>query len=206
MLNKSNEDKIYIKFIIGKIIESKLNKINNYLNNKTKSLDFNYSNIKREFNKYHKGGFYPYDDTLYTRHIFLPADAVFYNNNTSNSSNNTSNNEKINTFNKLSKISLITKENYKPEIENQAIELLDQITESIDKLRNNLQKNNNGENDNGENNNGENNNDNGKNNDEINELLTKLPLILEKFNKKLCNKLAKQHPSIYEKVKDLCKN
>ena len=78
-----------MKLLINKIIESKLNKIHNHLTSNNIPLNFNYSNIKKEFKNIlnHKGGYnfnlyqqtLPYD-SLYTRQILIPVDAVFSNN------------------------------------------------------------------------------------------------------------------------------
>jgi hypothetical protein len=92
--NFNNEDrKIYMKFLIHKIIESKIIKLhNNISNNSADSREnslfheekYNYSNIKKEFRNIinHNGGnyFIPYDN-IYTRTIYFPYDTIFGNKN-----------------------------------------------------------------------------------------------------------------------------
>ena len=190
MLNKLyKNDKIYIKLIIGKIIESKLNKIHNNISTDKISLNFNYLNIKNEFKNIinHKGGnidffFNEYPQTminngLYTREIFLPYETVFTNNEISSSDI-----KKI--LVQIVKIKTILNKNYDNIKENEAINKLNYI---IDIINNDLLVNNKYD----------------KN--EINNIFIKLIKIIKNFNEIECIKLQNKYPDIYEKVSNLCK-
>jgi hypothetical protein len=140
MLNNSNKDKMYMKFLICKIIESKLNKIENKINKTQKLLNFNYSNIKKEFKKeikkYHEGGYYvddysiilPYN-SLYSREILIPDNYVFTNNNIT--TNNQEKNNILHSLNKLNNLSRIVSTIIKKDSLNNAVEEINKINKLL---------------------------------------------------------------------------
>jgi hypothetical protein len=133
MLNNLSKKNIYIKYLIGKIIESKLNKLYNNINDDKILLDFNYYNIKKEFKNIlnHKGGNLDYyfdyyspvipSDSLYTRSILLPYNTVF--------TSDKIENKKI--LLKLIKILNIINKNYNFDNDNKAINIINEIIEII---------------------------------------------------------------------------
>jgi hypothetical protein len=194
MLNNSyqhTEKKIYMKLLINKIIESKLNKIHNQLTGNNIPLNFNYSNIKNEFKNIlnHKGGYnfnlyqqtLPYD-SLYTSQILIPFDAVFSNNNF-----NEKITEKVNEIKKMLiqfiKITEVFNKNYDEHgKDNKAIEALNSAIEMINRyLREDYDEK------------------------KINEIFINLIENLTKFNYEECIKIKTINPEISKEIENLCK-
>jgi len=210
--NLYNEHKknIYMKYLIHKIIESKLTKIQNSINNNKFLLDFNYSNVKNEFKNIlnHKGGdYFGPSPSLYTYPIYLRDDTIFMNDNNDNYSNSSKSDQTKPNVNKdkdkdKDKDIIIKKENIKKmydeiikikhvftkisEKESEVINRMNNIIEDINKY---IKEDNNEE--------------------EINKLFTKFLNIIKQFNTIECKKLKKliddEHPELSEKINKLCK-
>jgi len=174
------DNKIYIKFLINKIIESKLYNLYNKLNNTKIEFKSNYKKIKNEFNNTYKqlGGQdilitsnLPYVlpfDTIYDRNFMIPNDIIFR----FDDPNKIEQQKLIQKFTTLQKI--ITKsvpEADKKKFNKEIAEINKLTNELSDDLKNNVNK------------------DNKEKYKKINDLLIEL-------NKKICNKLKSKYPDI----------
>lgn len=211
--NLYNEHKkIYMKYLIHKIIESKLTKIQNNINNNNFLLDFNYSNIKKEFKNIlnHKGGDYYFgpSPSLYTYPIYFPYDTVFTKDNDESLQNQPIQptqpgqptqptqpgqpitNEEIKKNIKKTYDEIIKFKNIFTKISEKEINIINEMNTIIDDINKYIKEDN-------------------YNEEKLNQLFTKFLNIIRQFNKKECEKLKKtinkENPELSERINKLCK-